>query len=238
MTRPPEGPERQFEALRTVLFDLDGTLVDTAPDLGYALNRVLSEQGRTPLALEVIRPLISLGGRAMVEGALGVRPEQPGFEPLYRRFLAIYQENVANDTQLFPGMEVVLDTLEARHMNWGIVTNKVAFLTLPLVEALGLAERAACIVSGDSTAQRKPHPAPLLFACEQVGSHPSQCLYVGDAPRDIAAGQRAGMRTLVALFGYIPRGEVPLQWGADGLIASPLELLDWLEVGAFHPAGV
>ncbi|MFZ0254410.1 MAG: HAD-IA family hydrolase [Gammaproteobacteria bacterium] len=228
-TTPPETSGDPPEALRTVLFDLDGTLADTAPDLAYALNQVLAEQGHEGLALERVRPLVSLGGRAMVELACGLPREAPGFEALYLRFLSLYQENLATRTKLFPEMEAVLAHLEAKQMNWGIVTNKVAFLTVPLVQALGLADRAACVVSGDSTPRQKPHPDPLLLACEQTGSHPRQCLYVGDAPRDIVAGQRAGMRTLVALFGYIPAGEDPLQWGADGTITTPLELIQWLD---------
>lgn len=226
---PSKSSAEISEALRTVLFDLDGTLADTAPDLAYALNQVLAEQGLTQLPLEQVRPLISLGGRAMVEIACGISREASRFEPLYLRFLSLYQENLAARTELFPEMERVLAHIESKRMNWGIVTNKVAFLTVPLVQALGLAERAACVISGDSTSRQKPHPDPLLLACEQAGSHPQQCLYVGDAPRDIVAGRRAGMRTLVALFGYIPIGEDPLQWGADGTITTPLELIQWLD---------
>ena len=209
---------------------LDGTLADTAPDLAYALNLVLAEQGQDRLPLARVRPLVSLGGRAMVEFASGIPRAAPRFEALYLRFLDHYQENLASRTKLFPGMETVLAHIEAEQMRWGIVTNKVAFLTLPLVRALGLTDRAACVVSGDSTERPKPHPDPLLLACEQTGAHPRQCLYVGDAPRDIVAGRRAGMRTLVALFGYIPAGEDPVQWGADGTITTPVDLIQWLEM--------
>lgn len=226
---PPETGGELSKPLRTVLFDLDGTLADTAPDLAYALNQVLTEQGQHGLPLERVRPLVSLGGRAMVELACGIPREAPSFEALYLRFLSLYQENLAARTELFPEMETVLAHIEAKQMNWGIVTNKVAFLTVPLVQSLGLADRAACVVSGDSTPRQKPHPDPLLLACEQTGSHPQQCLYVGDAPRDIVAGRRAGMCTLVALFGYIPSGEDPLQWGADGTITTPIDLIQWLD---------
>jgi phosphoglycolate phosphatase len=226
---PPEASGDSFEALRTILFDLDGTLADTAPDLAYALNQLLAEQGRRQLSLAQVRPLVSLGGRAMVEFACDLSHDDPAFEALYLRFLDLYRENLTTRTELFPMMERVLTHIEAKQLNWGIVTNKVAALTVPLVSALGLAERAACIVSGDSTPKQKPHPDPLLLACEQTGSHPRQCLYVGDAPRDIIAGRRAGMRTLVALFGYIPTGEDPLQWGADGAIATPIGLIEWLD---------
>lgn len=168
----------------------------------------------------------------MVEVACGVSRQAPSFEALYQRFLSLYQENLAIRSTLFPEMETLLAHIEAQQMNWGIVTNKVASLTVPLVQALGLADRAACVVSGDSTPRQKPHPDPLFLACEQIGSHPRQCLYLGDAPRDIVAGRSAGMRTLVALFGYIPVGEDPLQWGADGAIRTPIELIPWLEAEA------
>ncbi|MGF1612627.1 MAG: HAD family hydrolase [Gammaproteobacteria bacterium] len=225
----PKAHQPRAAGLSTVLFDLDGTLADTAPDLTYALNRILTEQGQAELPLERVRPLISLGGRALVEGACGLNREDPRFAALYRRFLDIYRENVATRTRLFPGMETVLAQIEARHLRWGIVTNKIAALTVPLVQALGLAGRAACVVSGDSTPKQKPDPEPLLFACHETGSRPQRCLYVGDAPRDIIAGQQAGMRTLVALFGYIPAGEDPRQWGADGMLATPIELIPWLD---------
>jgi 2-phosphoglycolate phosphatase len=228
MALPETGGELS-QPLRTVLFDLDGTLADTAPDLAYALNQVLTEQGQHRLPLERVRPLVSLGGRAMVELACGISREAPSFEALYLRFLSLYQENLATRTELFPEMETVLAHIEAKQMNWGIVTNKVAFLTVPLVKSLGLSGRAACVVSGDSTLKQKPHPDPLLLACEQIGSHPQQCLYVGDAPRDIVAGRRAGMCTVVALFGYIPSDEDPLQWGADGTITTPIDLIPWLD---------
>lgn len=226
---PLETGGDSSKILRTILFDLDGTLADTAPDLAYALNHMLAEQGQDRLPLDEVRPLVSLGGRAMVEFASGIPRAAPSFEALYRRFLDLYQQNLARRTKLFPGMETVLAHIEAEQMNWGIVTNKIAVLTLPLVQALGLSDRAACVVSGDSTAKPKPHPDPLLLACEQTGSHPRQCLYVGDAPRDIAAGRRAGMHTLVALFGYIPAGEDPVQWGADGTITAPINLIQWLD---------
>lgn len=224
----PEASVDRSRPLRTILFDLDGTLADTAPDLAYALNQVLSEQGRPALPLAQVRPLISQGGRAMVEVGCGLPQQDPRFEALYQRFLNLYQGNLATRTELFPQMKEVLAEIEARQLSWGIVTNKRAFLTLPLVRALGLADRAACVISGDSTARPKPHPDPLLLACEQTGSRPRQCLYVGDALRDVVAGRQAGMRTLIALFGYIPPGEDPLQWGADGTITTPLELLGWL----------
>lgn len=226
---PLKATDDGSAVLRTVLFDLDGTLADTAPDLAYALNQVLTEQGQDELPLKQVRPLISLGGKAMLELATGTPREAPAFGSLYARFLDLYRNNLAMRTTLFPGMETVLAHIEARQMQWGIVTNKVACLTIPLVQALGLSGRAACVVSGDSTQRPKPHPDPLLLACAQTSSHPRQCLYVGDAPRDVTAGRRAGMHTLVALFGYIPAGEDPAQWGADGAISAPMDLIAWCD---------
>lgn len=217
-----------WQALKTVLFDLDGTLADTAPDLAYAINAVMAEQGREPLALEEVRPVVSLGGRALVSRAFHMDPDEIGFNDLFERFLAIYRDNVYRETRLFPGIPEVLDHIESQEMSWGIVTNKTSWLTDPLVARLGLNERAACVVSGDTTANRKPHPDPLLFACRQVSREPAECVYVGDAAKDIQAGHNAGMLTLVALFGYIPPDENPHGWGADGVIASPGELLAWL----------
>jgi phosphoglycolate phosphatase len=214
--------------IRTVLFDLDGTLADTAPDLARALNELLVENGRKPLPYETIRPQVSHGAKALITLGFGLEPEAPGFEALRQRLLAIYQAGLCRETKLFPGMAAVLDALPARGCNWGVVTNKPAFLTEPLMAALRLAARAACIVSGDSTTNRKPHPEPMLHACALAGSRPEQCLYVGDAERDVTAGKIAGMQTLVALFGYIGDNERPQDWGADGLVQSPAEILNWL----------
>jgi len=215
--------------VRTVLFDLDGTLADTAPDLVYAVNCVLEEEGRRPLTLEALRPTVSLGGNAMLEYAFGEGEDHPRFAARRERFLAVYRDNVATRTHLFPGMAQVLEALEAQGRNWGIVTNKTSWLTEPLVAALNLTERAACVVSGDTLERAKPHPAPLFYACERAGTDPRHCVFVGDAPKDIEAGRRAGMRTLVALFGYLPRDQDPADWGADGVLETPESLLGWLE---------
>jgi len=215
--------------IKTVLFDLDGTLADTAPDLAWALNQVLIEQGREPLPFETIRPVVSHGGMALVRLGFAIEPSHPEFDALRNRLLEIYRANIARETTLFPGMAQLLDTLEARGLNWGVVTNKPAWLTEPLLEALGVHHRAAAIVSGDTLPQRKPHPAPMLLACEQAGSTGPQCLYVGDAERDIEAGRAAGMKTLVALFGYIGDDDSPEQWQADGAVETSLAILEWLE---------
>ncbi len=214
--------------IHTVLFDLDGTLADTAPDMAYALNRVREEQGLAPLAYSAIRPVVSHGATALVRLGLDLEAEDARFTALRQRFLDIYREHLARETRLFPGMGEVLDIIERRGMNWGVVTNKPAWLTDPLMEQLGLANRAACIVSGDTTPERKPHPAPMLYACHRAGSQSWQCLYVGDAQRDIEAGKRAGMKTLVALFGYIGEADEPHSWDADGMIRDPLEIFDWI----------
>lgn len=215
--------------IRTVLFDLDGTLADTAPDLAHALNALLAEEGRAKLPYDTIRPQVSHGAGALVRlGFGGVADAE--FERLRSRFLVLYAENLVRETRLFPGMDKLLSELKRRGLNWGIVTNKSAFLTEPLITRLGLPWPPASIVSGDSTTNRKPHPEPMLLACTQAGSQPAQCLYVGDAERDIEAGRRAGMRTLVALFGYISQDETPQHWGADGMIHHPHEILDWLNV--------
>jgi N-acetyl-D-muramate 6-phosphate phosphatase len=215
--------------VRTVLFDLDGTLADTAPDLAYALNTLLEEEAKTKLPFETIRPAASHGGIALIGLGFGLSPDDPAFNRLRQRFLDIYQQNIARETRIFDGMQAILDELENRQLNWGVVTNKPGFLTEPLMDQLAIREKAVCIISGDSTPNRKPHPEPLLYACTRAGSEPAQCLYVGDAERDIVAGHNAGMQTLVALYGYIAEEDDPAAWGADGMINHPKDILDWLD---------
>lgn len=218
-------------SIRTVLFDLDGTLLDTAPDLADALNTVLVEKHRDPLPYAKIRGVVSHGGIALIRLGFGINPSDPDFEPLRQRLLDIYHANIASRTRPFPGMPELLDELELRGLNWGVVTNKPGWLTDPLLKAQALDMRAGCVVSGDTLDERKPHPAPMLYACEQVGSRPQECVYVGDAERDIEAGRNAGMHTLVALFGYFQDNDNPHEWQADALIETPLGLLDWLDAG-------
>ena len=214
--------------IRTVLFDLDGTLADTAPDLADALNAVLEEQCRRTLSFDTIRPIVSHGSHAMIYLGFELAPGDEGFDLVQQRLLAIYRDNIANKTCLFPGMAEVLDEIESRGLNWGVVTNKPSAFTTPLMEALQLHRRAACIISGDTTTNRKPHPEPMLLAATQAGSDPATCLYIGDAERDIVAGRAAGMVTLAALFGYVGDHDNPGQWGAHGMIEHPLEIIDWL----------
>jgi 2-phosphoglycolate phosphatase len=215
--------------IRTVLFDLDGTLADTAPDLGFALNTLLAEHSLPALPDATIRPVASHGAAALIELGFSIDRTDPRFAPLRERFLDIYRNNLTRETHLFPGMTELLDALPVRDINWGIVTNKPAFLTDPLVTGLGIAEDAVCVVSGDTTTNRKPHPEPMLHACRLAGRRAEECLYVGDAQRDIQAGRAAGMKTLVALFGYIGDHDQPETWGADGMIRKPSDVLDWLD---------
>ncbi len=217
------------QRIRTVLFDLDGTLLDTAPDLADALNTVLIENNRTPLPFEAIRPVVSHGGVALIELGFRLERSDPAIEPLRQRLLAVYRANLSGKTRPFEGMEALLDALEARGLNWGVVTNKPGWLTEPLLQDLGLFGRAACIISGDTLKERKPHPAPMLLACRQAGSEPAECVYIGDARRDVEAGRNAGMHTLVALFGYLQANDDPLAWDASGTINTPGEVLDWLD---------
>lgn len=218
--------------LRTVLFDLDGTLADTAPDLAYALNAVLREQGRAALPFTRIRPAVSHGASALIRLGFSIETDDANFEPLRLRLLDIYQQHLADQTTLFPGVPELLGHIEQRGMNWGVITNKPAWLTGPLMDKLGLTQRAACIVSGDTTARRKPDPEPMLYACSKAGSAVQECVYIGDAERDIEAGRRAGMRTLVALFGYIAHDDTPHAWGADGMINAPQDVLAWMDAHA------
>lgn len=215
-----------------VLFDLDGTLADTAPDLAHALNQTLGQYGRPPLAFASIRPLVSQGAVKMLEHAFVMRESAPEFAEIRQRFLTVYGDTVANETSLFDGMDTVLATLEDNDLGWGVVTNKPAWLTEPLMQALALVERAGCIISGDTLAERKPHPAPMYLACARLRTKPNRTVFVGDAGRDIEAGRRAGMKTLAAAYGYIDADDDVAGWGADGIIDSPMGLLHWLDLDA------
>ncbi|MBL8251783.1 MAG: phosphoglycolate phosphatase [Candidatus Competibacter sp.] len=220
--------DRAFESLACVLFDLDGTLVDTAPDLAAALNRLRAERELAPVPVEAIRPTVSQGSPGMLKTAFGVLPDDPLYPELNQRFLRSYRSAIAVESALFSGMAEVLAHLESRAIPWGVVTNKPAWLTEPLLEGLALRSRAACVVSGDTLDKAKPDPEPLLYACERLATSPQRSLYVGDAERDIVAGKRAGMRTLVAGFGYLSAEDRPERWGADGLLDRPDDLLAWL----------
>lgn len=212
----------------TVLLDLDGTLVDTAPDMARALNAVLVETGRPPLPFEAIRPHVSHGSTGLLDLAYGPGQPTDERERLRTRFLEVYYGALATDSRPFPGMEALLAELEDAGIHWGVVTNKPGWLAEPLLRTLGLDARSACLVAGDTLSRRKPDPAPLLFACERIGTAPERAAYVGDAERDVAAGRAAGVTTLVALFGYLGPDDEPGTWGADGLLAAPADIWDHL----------
>ncbi len=211
--------------LQAILFDLDGTFADTAPDLAAALNRLLLTEGRSALPYAQIRPWVSHGGRYMIRHGFALDDTDARVTPLWQRFVDDYAAHIAAQTRLFCGMESVLDYLQNKGLDWGIVTNKPAYLTHSLLRQMGLEQRSGCIVCGDSLIAKKPHPLPLLHACELLQVAPQQTLYVGDAQRDIEAGKRAKMHTAVALFGYIGAQDTPTSWGADFLLEKAEDIL-------------
>jgi N-acetyl-D-muramate 6-phosphate phosphatase len=215
-------------ALRAVLFDLDGTLLDTAPDMVGALNALRQEELLAPMPYDAIRSAVSHGAARVVKaGFPDANPETA--QRLQQRFLEIYRGALSRETRLFPGMREVLDELASLGIKSGIVTNKAAWLTEPLLAELGLRARFACVVSGDTLAERKPHPKPLLHAAALAEVAPSDCIYVGDAERDVQAAHAAAMSALVANYGYLRADEDSAQWGGDGYLQRPLDLLDWLK---------
>ncbi len=216
--------------IQAVLFDLDGTLADTAPDMVGALNLLCLERGKEPIPFPVARPHVSHGSRALVNLGFPDASETDA-AMLVARFLELYRRNLCTATQVFDEMNEVLATLERQRIEWGIVTNKPAYLTDPLIELLKLSGRTRCVISGDTLPERKPHAMPLLHASELLSVRPERCLYVGDAERDIVAGRAAGMYTLVACYGYIVEDENPAGWQADGLIDRPRDILAWLTAG-------
>lgn len=208
-----------------VLFDLDGTLADTAPDLGAAMNQLLQEQGRDPLPLEMLRLHVSSGARGMIGASLGITPADAAYVALQQRFLSIYQDALCVGTRLFDGMAEHLDELDARAIPWGIVTNKSQRFAIPLMEGLGLRQRSACIVCGDSAQRAKPHGHPMQLASAVIGIVASEVIYVGDDERDVISGRAVGMQTVIAAWGYLGDGKPPAHWGADAIAASPAEIL-------------
>lgn len=213
--------------LRGVLLDLDGTLLDTALDMAHALNRLRAAEGLEELPFEQLRPLVSHGAPRLIQFGFGERaPEQ--YEVLRTRFLDFYRGALAVHTRLFAGFEEVLVALERAGLRWGVVTNKPGWLTVPLLEQLGLTPRCGCVVSGDTLTERKPHPLPLLHAAALLGLEPRQCVYLGDAERDVQAARNAGMIPLVAGFGYLHDGEDPAAWRPEAVLGRPADLLVWL----------
>lgn len=214
----------------TILFDLDGTLLDTAPDFAKAINQLLEENKKAPIELDTVRGHISHGSREAVKRAFEIHEEHPEIEDLTQRFINYYEKTVPHSqAEFFPGMIELLQSIEDLGVDWGVVTNKPGFLTEPLLKSLQLHHRAKCIVSGDTTPHLKPHPAPLFKACEILSVRPEDCLYVGDAERDIIAGNKAGMTTIVALFGYIPSLEEAMQWEANHFVKHSADILPQVE---------
>jgi N-acetyl-D-muramate 6-phosphate phosphatase len=212
---------------KAVLFDLDGTFADTAPDLCSALNRMRSARKLPPLPVEATRPVTSMGARGLLGVGFGMAPGHPDYEAMKEEFLRLYEADLCRHSALFPGMAELVDTLEARGLRWGIVTNKAERFALPLLDLLQYGQRAACIVGGDTTGKLKPHPAPLLAASRIMAISPGHCLYVGDDRRDIEAGRAAGMRTVAVSYGYL-NGSTPTDWGADAVIDHPGEIIKLL----------
>ncbi|RPJ45532.1 MAG: phosphoglycolate phosphatase [Betaproteobacteria bacterium] len=206
-----------------VLFDLDGTFADTAPDLGRTINLMRAARGLAPVALADTRRVTSLGARGLLGVGFGIGPDHADYTAMREEFLRLYEDNLCRDTVLFPGMAALVDALEARRVIWGIVTNKAERYARPLLQQLGYGARAACVIGGDTTAHMKPHPAPLLAAARAIGIAAQDCIYVGDDQRDIEAGRAAGMRTVAVRFGYL-NGSNPEAWGADSVVSSPQDI--------------
>lgn len=212
----------------SILFDLDGTLIDTAPDFILAMNELRAHFGVAPLAPSAL-PSVQIAVSYGMDSLLKITNLNAPSTTLSQQLLMTYYKYLGYAAKPFPGIEALLNTLEQRKIPWGIVTNKEAWLTEPLLAKLGLDYRAACIVSGDTTPHFKPHPAPLLYACQQIGLKPQDCIYIGDAERDIIAGQTAGMTTIGALFGYIEDRYSAKQWGAHHYVQHADEILPWYE---------
>ena len=217
-------------AVRAVLFDLDGTLVDSAPDLGYAADLMRQRRGLPPLDVREYRPRASSGARGMIEAAFGVTPDHPAFDLLRREYLDTYGQVMLRCTRPFDGVPQLLEGLRRAGLPWGIVTNKVERFALPMTAALPELAEAAVVIGGDSTPHAKPHPAPLLEAAQRLGVTPQACVYVGDDERDIVAGRAAGMPTVAVRYGYLGVDADVTAWGADLIIEAPGELLNFLEV--------
>jgi len=213
---------------KAVLFDFDGTLADTAPDLGYALNRQRIARNLPPLPIELIRTVASAGARGLLDLGFDLKPDDPDYPAMREEFLSFYTERICQDTCLFPGIPELLEQLNDRAIPWGIVTNKPARFTHPLTRLLGLHHRAQCIISGDDTSYTKPHPEPLLAACRQMKVIPDHCIYLGDDIRDVQASLAAGVKPIVALYGYLGNGDPPETWGAFELINHPGDLLYYI----------
>ncbi len=216
------------QQVKTVLLDLDGTFADTAPDLAAALNHVRATRHLPPLPIEVLRPQASHGSAGLLKVGMNVTPESPDFRALRDIFLDHYTYNICVNTKLFAGMAELISTLEQRSIMWGIVTNKPHRFTVPLIEALGYAQRADCLISGDTCTHAKPHPEPMLAACKLLNVAPKHCLYLGDDKRDMEAANAAGMLGIIANYGYVSDDVSIQNWQAHGSVDNPMELLTYL----------
>ena len=214
-------------AIRAVLFDLDGTLADTAPDMARTVNAMREARRLPPVSIDVVRPHVSKGARGMIGAAFGVGPEDAQFPAMREEFLAVYADNLCVDTRLFPEMEELLGRLEDGGLAWGVVTNKFEHLARSVIDGLGLASRAAVLVGGDTCARAKPFPDSLLHAAERLALRPASILYVGDDERDVQAARAAGMPVVAAGYGYLGDGPDPARWGADGVVDSPAGIARW-----------
>jgi 2-phosphoglycolate phosphatase len=220
---------RMFADVQAVLFDLDGTLIDSAPDLGAAADKMRVDRGLSSLPLAHYRPMAGAGARGMIGVAFGLTPEHADFAALRDEFFANYEQCMTQRTYAFEGVRELIADLVTRDLPWGVVTNKAARFTDPLTRGMPLFVSARTVVSGDTTPHAKPHPAPLLEAARRLAIDPARCLYVGDDERDIVAGLAAGMGTVAATYGYLGQKADPLQWGAHAIINSPGALLQLLE---------
>ena len=210
---------------RAILFDLDGTLLDSAPDLAFAANVLRTRRGLAPMSVSELRPWVSQGARGMIGKGMGVAPDHADYESLRAEFLEIYAECLANETAFWPGMEAVVNSLDQQNIAWGIVTNKIMRFTEPLLKQIGLWDRCAIVVCGDTTPHAKPHPAPMHHAISALDLHAESVIYVGDDARDIQAGFAAGTWTVACDFGHHVEAPFPKDWGADALIKQAEDLL-------------
>lgn len=217
-----------FSNVRAVLFDLDGTLIDSAPDLSAAADKMRTDRGMPSLPLERYRPMAGAGARGMLGEAFGMAPDHPDFPTWREEFFSNYEACLTVRTTVFDGVSEMIAQLRERELAWGVVTNKAARFTDPLTRAMPLFATAGAVVSGDTTPHAKPHPAPLLEAAARLNISPEHCIYVGDDERDILAGLAAGMGTVAAMYGYLGASNDPLRWGAHAAIKSPRELLKLL----------